>query len=184
MLLETIALLLPFIVLGLIGLFVAILLIEVQKQHKTTRKRVRENSLTKSSLNWIVYLIIGGVFLHCIVNFIHLSFFITLILFAVAALENSSQEQSPQQNERYQRVPVVPPRTPQSPSPIKHASTSPAPRRTLNESHLLRIKLMAMVGEDVGTADRLLQQCQKNNPGMETEWYFDKVIYDLIRDRR
>jgi hypothetical protein len=41
-----------------------------------------------------------------------------------------------------------------------------------------------MVAGDIGTADRLLQQCQKNNPGMETEWYFEKVIFDLERDRR
>jgi hypothetical protein len=114
---------------------------------------------------------------------------------------------------RYQRIPVIPPKrhSPDPPPaplavppPIIEPPAPPTPppafsglslsnfklpnfsqtKRTLPAHHPLRIKLMAMVGGDVKTADRLLQQCQKNNPGMDLEWYFDKVIYDLIRDRR
>lgn len=113
---------------------------------------------------------------------------------------------------RYQRVPVIPPKRHSPPPPPAPLAVPPIiseppappssptfsnpfsfsfkppksnqPKRTLPVHHPLRIKLMAMVGGDTRTADRLLQQCQKNNPGMDLEWYFDKVIYDLVRDRR
>lgn len=63
-------------------------------------------------------------------------------------------------------------------------NTASQGKRTLHDNHPLRIKLLSMVGGDVGTADRLLNQIARDNPGMPVEWYFDKAIQDLIRDRR
>lgn len=48
----------------------------------------------------------------------------------------------------------------------------------------LQERLMAMVGGHRPTAHRLLSLERKTNPGRSEEWYFSKVIEDLVRDRR
>lgn len=47
-----------------------------------------------------------------------------------------------------------------------------------------QIRLMAMVGGDRYTADRLLTSVRSVNPSMPEQWIWEKVIWDLERDRR
>jgi uncharacterized protein HemY len=44
--------------------------------------------------------------------------------------------------------------------------------------------LMALLNGDRKTADRLLQQARFQHPGRSENWYWEKVAYDLKRDRR
>lgn len=46
----------------------------------------------------------------------------------------------------------------------------------------LQSKLLNRVDRDV--ADRLISSAKKSNPGKSEQWYCEKVIYDLNRDRR
>ncbi|WP_263975720.1 hypothetical protein [Amazonocrinis nigriterrae] len=41
-----------------------------------------------------------------------------------------------------------------------------------------------MLQGDTATAKRLLRQQRRNHPGKSDNWYLEKVIYDLERDRR
>ncbi|WP_416674703.1 hypothetical protein [Egbenema bharatensis] len=50
--------------------------------------------------------------------------------------------------------------------------------------HPLKSQLLSMVGGHHPTADRLLTQVVRDNPGRPLDWYYDRVIQDLIRDRR
>lgn len=196
MLLETIALLLPFIVLGLIGLFTAMLLIEVQKQHKTTRKRVRESIPLRSIVDWLIFLFFPGVIIYSFVySMIPLNIFI-LCLLALWGLSNSVSD-SQQQQQPYQRVPVVNPKRNQSspvpfsrsPSNNSYTPSKPASpqRNSIFQRHRpnpLQEKLLAMLNGDRAGAERLLRHAKQMNPGRDEDWYFDKVIYDIERDRR
>ncbi|NJN85799.1 MAG: hypothetical protein HC881_05150 [Leptolyngbyaceae cyanobacterium SL_7_1] len=47
-----------------------------------------------------------------------------------------------------------------------------------------RKTLMALLNGDRKTADRLLQQARFQHPGKSENWYWEKVAYDLKRDRR
>ena len=47
----------------------------------------------------------------------------------------------------------------------------------------LRRRLFALVNGDLDLADRLLNQVRLDNPGRTESWYYEKVIYDLERDR-
>ena len=47
----------------------------------------------------------------------------------------------------------------------------------------LRQKLLRLVGGYWEIAERLIEQAKGKNPGMQEEWYWEKVIYDLERDR-
>lgn len=53
----------------------------------------------------------------------------------------------------------------------------------LVDSHLRR-DLLALLGGNQDTANRLLSQVESSNPGRPVSWYFEKVIKDLERDRR
>jgi hypothetical protein len=44
--------------------------------------------------------------------------------------------------------------------------------------------LLILLKGDVRTAKRLLAQQRRKNPGQSDNWYLEKVIYDLERDRR
>lgn len=48
----------------------------------------------------------------------------------------------------------------------------------------LQQDLIAMVRGDNATAKRLLRYQRQTNPGNSDNWYLEKVIYDLERDRR
>lgn len=48
----------------------------------------------------------------------------------------------------------------------------------------LQQELMTLLHGNTEIASRLLQQQQNLNPGQSTDWYLEKVIHDLKRDRR
>ena len=71
--------------------------------------------------------------------------------------------------------------------------TNPSPRlrgkvsqsyRTDPRNRDLQHQLMGMLQGDTATAKRLLRQQRRNHPGKSDNWYLEKVIYDLERDRR
>ena len=47
----------------------------------------------------------------------------------------------------------------------------------------LRNKLFSLVGGNRNLAARLLAQARQKYPGNSETWYYEKVIYDLERDR-
>lgn len=75
-----------------------------------------------------------------------------------------------------------------------HPSVQPASVKTAfgqsqNTSYLhqanrsLRRKLLLLLHEDQQAAERLVQQASFRHPGKSPDWYLEKVIYDLQRDR-
>ncbi|BAY94784.1 hypothetical protein [Tolypothrix sp. PCC 7601] len=56
--------------------------------------------------------------------------------------------------------------------------------RTDPRNRYLQGDLLILVKGDVATAKRLLAQQRRKNPGKSDNWYLEKVIYDLERDRR
>ncbi len=58
-----------------------------------------------------------------------------------------------------------------------------SPESKKQKYHLLRQRLLRMVGGYWEIAERLIQQNQDYHPGMSDEWYLQKVIDDLERDR-
>lgn len=47
----------------------------------------------------------------------------------------------------------------------------------------LQRKLLLLLHEDQQAAERLIQQASFRSPGKSPDWYLEKVIYDLQRDR-
>lgn len=47
-----------------------------------------------------------------------------------------------------------------------------------------RRQLMRLVGGNRATAERLLAQVRQRYPGESEQWYWEKAIYDICRDRR
>ncbi len=52
-----------------------------------------------------------------------------------------------------------------------------------NASKNLQNELLVLLSGNVSVATRLLKHQQKLNPGTPSDWYLEKVIYDLKRDR-
>jgi high-affinity Fe2+/Pb2+ permease len=48
----------------------------------------------------------------------------------------------------------------------------------------LKNKLIAKLGGDNAAAERLIEQAKQDYPGMPENWYCERVIDDLERDRR
>ena len=48
----------------------------------------------------------------------------------------------------------------------------------------LQNQLYSMLGGDRERAERLVNQAKKKHPGMSEDWYWEKAIADLGRDRR
>ncbi|MHC5717166.1 MAG: hypothetical protein ACYTX0_34885 [Nostoc sp.] len=48
----------------------------------------------------------------------------------------------------------------------------------------LQADLLTLLNGDVAAAKRLLILQRRNNPGQSDNWYLEKVIYGLERDRR
>lgn len=61
-------------------------------------------------------------------------------------------------------------------SPSRHSEKS-VPKPTQKQ-------LIAMVGGDRRTVNRLLQDLRLRHPGESETWYWEKAIFDLERDRR
>lgn len=64
----------------------------------------------------------------------------------------------------------------------KSAASSGTIRIDQASRHLQK-KLLRLLHDDRDTANRLLSQAQRKNPNRSADWYTDKVIYDLERDR-
>ncbi|MBD2360040.1 hypothetical protein H6G36_02300 [Anabaena minutissima FACHB-250] len=56
--------------------------------------------------------------------------------------------------------------------------------RTNPSNRKLQHQLIEMLRGDTAAAKRLLAQQRQINPGRSDNWYLEKVIYDLERDRR
>ena len=65
---------------------------------------------------------------------------------------------------------------------LKNIQTS-SPESKKQNYNLLRQRLLRMVGGYWEIAQRLIDQQQEYHPGMSDEWYLQKVIADLERDR-
>jgi hypothetical protein len=52
------------------------------------------------------------------------------------------------------------------------------------KGYSLQKKLLRMLHHDQATVDRLLSSAELKHPGRSQQWYLEKVIYDLERDRR
>ncbi len=55
--------------------------------------------------------------------------------------------------------------------------------RTDPKNRQLQSQLLNLLQGDVPTAKRLLQQQRRMHPGKSDNWYLEKVIWDLERDR-
>ncbi|MBD2464570.1 tetratricopeptide repeat protein [Oscillatoria sp. FACHB-1407] len=51
-------------------------------------------------------------------------------------------------------------------------------------SHAVQQKLLRLVGNDRRIVTGLVERLKIKNPGMPEDWYWEKAIYDLERDRR
>ncbi|HEY9622798.1 MAG TPA: hypothetical protein V6C78_20745 [Crinalium sp.] len=74
---------------------------------------------------------------------------------------------------------------PRSASRRVEAGSSPQSKYavTVNQiNHSLRHKLLLLLRQDVGAANRLLTQASFKYPGKSANWYAEKVLYDLRRD--
>ncbi len=60
---------------------------------------------------------------------------------------------------------------------------SATPQRPKITPENLRQRLLRLVGGHWPLAERLLDQARYNYPGMTEQWYLEKTIYDLERDR-
>jgi hypothetical protein len=47
----------------------------------------------------------------------------------------------------------------------------------------LRQKLVKSLGNNQATVDRLINNAKLRNPGEPEQWYWEKVLYELERDR-
>jgi len=48
----------------------------------------------------------------------------------------------------------------------------------------MKSRLVSLLSGDTAAADRLIEQAKQNNPGMPEDWYWERAIADLERDRR
>ncbi|MCU0525886.1 MAG: hypothetical protein MUF72_13775 [Elainella sp. Prado103] len=53
-----------------------------------------------------------------------------------------------------------------------------------SSAHSLHNKLLQLLRGDRQAAHRLLEHVRHLHPGRSERWYYEKVIYDLQRDRR
>jgi hypothetical protein len=67
--------------------------------------------------------------------------------------------------------------------PKQRSSVRRNPPANLKANPRLQRKLQRLLPEDRRIADRLIAQMALKHPGKSTDWYVEKVIYDLQRDR-
>lgn len=48
----------------------------------------------------------------------------------------------------------------------------------------MKNRLVSLLSGDTAAADRLIEQAKQNYPGMPEDWYWERAIADLERDRR
>jgi uncharacterized membrane protein required for colicin V production len=55
---------------------------------------------------------------------------------------------------------------------------------TLSSQNRMKNRLVSLLSGDTAAADRLIEQAKLNYPGMPEDWYWERTIADLERDRR
>jgi len=70
-----------------------------------------------------------------------------------------------------------------SPTPSQFSLKSESTIRIEQASRHLQKKLLRLLHDERDTANRLLSQAKLKNPNKSVDWYVEKVIYDLERDR-
>jgi hypothetical protein len=131
--------------------------------------------------------------------------FVVVILLATELGKQAAPQTLPVKKPRYQRVPKIPhkhndwvrpalnipvlplskadwkpPRNRPQPNP---APTPSKPNRS-QPANPKQAELLSLLNGDRDTAQRLLSHCKQSNPGQPETWYFEKVISDILRDRR
>ena len=59
----------------------------------------------------------------------------------------------------------------------------PYPKQELTADSHLQSQLFSLLGGDTATAKRLVEQLKQNHPEMSENWYWQRAIADLERDR-
>lgn len=72
----------------------------------------------------------------------------------------------------------------QEPVPRRPSGKVSHSYRTDPRNRALQADLLILLKGDVPAAKRLLIQQRRSKPGQSDNWYLEKVIYDLERDRR
>lgn len=62
-------------------------------------------------------------------------------------------------------------------------SSNHANRQYRPQHRHLERKLLKLLGGNRNTAERLIRQSQLRHPDRSADWHWEKVIYDLERDR-
>jgi hypothetical protein len=70
-----------------------------------------------------------------------------------------------------------------SPTSSQFSLKSESTIRIEQGSRRLQKKLLRLLHDERDTANRLLSQAKLKNPNKSVDWYVEKVIYDLERDR-
>jgi hypothetical protein len=47
-----------------------------------------------------------------------------------------------------------------------------------------RRRAIILAGHDMDRIERLLEAARRNSPGESEQWYWEKILYDMERDRR
>jgi uncharacterized membrane protein required for colicin V production len=55
---------------------------------------------------------------------------------------------------------------------------------TGDSQNRMKSRLVSLLSGDTAAADRLIEQAKLNYPGMPEDWYWERTIADLERDRR
>lgn len=64
-------------------------------------------------------------------------------------------------------------------------NTEPRPERTIKTSaKSAKQQLLVMLQGDERAANRLIRHIKAANPGQSEQWYWEKALWDLERDRR
>ncbi|MBE9050654.1 hypothetical protein IQ243_09550 [Nostocales cyanobacterium LEGE 11386] len=69
------------------------------------------------------------------------------------------------------------------PRPRRPRGTVSHSYRTDSKNRKLQRRLLILLKGDVAAGKRLLAQQRRRQPGQSDNWYLEKVIYDLERDR-
>ena len=67
--------------------------------------------------------------------------------------------------------------------PLSHSRVRPVALDFAQVSRPLQHKLLRLLHEDRGAAHRLFTHASLKYPGKDPDWYAEKIIYDLVRDR-
>ena len=101
------------------------------------------------------------------------------------AVDNLSKLQllTPPKSEVHSKIPFKPSSTPPRSTSKASSGSQDKKIRLSQASRELQNQLLRSLHGDRELAIRLLSQVKTKNPGKPVDWYVEKVIYDLERDR-